>query len=150
MFKRLASMKILVTLAIYFSLALPVAAETLQKHDLIGNWKTSTPSYGIRQKIAKFIAGPNEQKMRLAISEDYKIIFERVFEDGKTETIESNNIKAVDDVYIVDLPRSNNASYKLVLSGWRTKHARFLFGHFYLYNKEGLFNGWAIAFEPAE
>ena len=143
-------MKILITLAIYFFLTLPVTAETLQKHDLIGNWKTSMPAYGIRQKIAKFIAGSNDQKMRLTILKDYKIIFERIFEDGKTETIESDNIKVIDDIYIIELPRSNNASYKLVLSGWRTKHAKFLFGHFYLYNKEELFNGWAIAFEPAE
>lgn len=145
----LAVMKILITIALFFSLASPVfASETLQKADLVGSWKIFERQHDIRHKLAKFVAGASDHKMRLTISEEYGVVFERDLGEGKTEKIGATNFTVVDDIYIFELPRSCcGASYKLVLGGWRSKSTSLLFGHFYLYNEEGLFNGWPVTFE---
>lgn len=142
-------MKVLIFIALLLSLAFPtLASETLQKSDLVGSWKIHEREYDLRHKLAKFVAGGSDSKMQLTISEDYEVIFKRELGEGKTEKIEAANFTVVDDIYIFELPRSCcGSSYKLVLGGWRSKTTSLLFGHFYLYNKEGLFNGWPVTFE---
>ncbi|MCV6637260.1 hypothetical protein [Candidatus Albibeggiatoa sp. nov. NOAA] len=131
---------------------LSIAGETLTFADTIGKWKLSEPYYDVRYKIASWIVGRNKnsEQMQLDIKSDSDIVFTRMLSKGRLQTIQASQVQIVDDVYIIWLPWEKGGKYKLVLAGWGSKYSdsKRLFGQIYLYNDEGLFNGWSVTFEP--
>jgi len=140
-----SSMKNIIILVL-ISVSTVTFSKTIEENDLIGTWIDSIP-YSLKGKAIHWLAG--QSKNRLEISNN-KIRFIRIFESGNNEIIEINyeNMIKNDDLYIINLPRESGGKYKIVLSGWNIGSTKMLFGHFYLYNKEGLFNGWQISLSP--
>jgi hypothetical protein len=139
---------ILLTILIFISGA--SAAGTIKHVGLIGDWKFYVPERSVRYKLAAWIAGASTHKMRLTIKDNKEIILSREFESGKTETLKADRIESVDDLFIAYFPLDHGVMYKLSLTGWDLSHSKRLLGYFYLYNKEGLFNGWPVSFEPSK
>jgi hypothetical protein len=134
----------------YFLLILPIASwsETIQPKDVVGAWVDSKP-YSTTEIIIKWLA--DSDTYRLTISENFDVIFQRIFKSGKKHTIEVDRSQFTihEDNYIINLPIKSGGKYKLVITGWKTKYSnKSLFGFLYLYNKEGLFNGWPIYLMP--
>lgn len=140
-------MKIILTTILLLISSVSVA-DTLKQFDLIGSWKFHKPDYDIRYKIASWITGASSHKMRLTFKGNEEVLFVREFDNGEVESIQSNRFEVNDDLYIIWLPLEHGGLYKLTLSGWDLGHSKLLFGYFYLYDANGLFNGWPVSFEP--
>lgn len=141
-------MKPIIT-AICCLLASTVHAETLSNEQFHGAWKQLAPT-AIRSKIGASVAGWHFDDARLHINPNLEVTFSRKFESGEVEEIQGGSAHLHEEFLIVELPRKNGGKYKLVLAGWSTSSSKMLFGFFYLFNDEGLFNGWHMTFEPAD
>ena len=124
-------------------------AGTIQPNQMQGEWQLYTPQ-GFRHKLAAFISGASFQKMSLTISSKDNIVFERELLNGDVETIQSSRVEQIEDLIIIYLTRPRGGMYKLVLSGWKTGNSKQIFGYFYLYDQNGLFNGWPVSFIPKQ
>ena len=80
--------------------------------------------------------------------ENNEVVYARKFDDGEIEIIKPGRLKFIDDLFIFNLQRQEGSVYKIVLAGWRSGDTKLMFGYFYLYNEDGLFNGWPMAFAP--
>ena len=126
-------------------------AETLTFPDIVGKWKLYKPDYGIQYKIARWLTGNYRiDNMLLTITDKENIQFVREFKNSEDQTMQASHVQIVDDLYIISFPLKTGGMYKLTLSGWSSDHMQLLFGYFYLYNEEGLFNGWSVTFELDE
>ena len=134
---------------LFILIVIPVVctAGTIKPGDIVGEWVDAQP-YSIKGKVIKWLASPSGNK--LEIKKDFSVKFTRIFDSGEKEIIETNrsSLEVHDDLYIIKLPRISGDKYKIVLSGWKMRDSKMIFGHFYLYNKDGLFNGWRIALVP--
>lgn len=124
-------------------------SETIQPKNIVGVWVDAKP-YSIRGKLIKWLASPGSY--RLTISKDFDVIFQRTFDSGEEERIEvsRSELNLYEDLYIIHLPQRTGGKYKMVITGWESNTSKMLFGHLYLYNNEGLFNGWPISLVPEE
>jgi hypothetical protein len=124
-------------------------SETIQPKNLVGVWVDAKP-HSIRGKLIKWLASPGSY--RLTISKDFDVIFQRTFDSGEEERIEvsCSELSLYEDLYIIHLPQRTGGKYKMVITGWESNTSKMLFGNLYLYNNEGLFNGWPISLVPEE
>lgn len=137
-------------IAFFSLLVAPLNAETISSNSIVGEWDYYSPEYDIRYKLASFISGSNKHKMHLTIKSSNDVTFFREFESGEKEIIKASKVEKVDDLLIIYLPRDDHNLYKLTLGGWDLKHSKRIFGYFYLYNQDGLFNGWPVSFAPKQ
>jgi hypothetical protein len=142
-------MKQLIFIALLSIPFVSFATETIKPDEIVGIWVDAQP-YSIKGKFITWLASLTAN--RLEISKDFDVTFTRTFESGEKETIKTDRseLEIHDDLYIINLPRESCGKYKIVISGWRSKHTKRLFGYFYLYNDDGLFNGWAISLAPED
>ena len=116
-----------------------IAAENLDRNDLIGTWH----SY--------WSVIENEINV-LTINEDFSSRFVRATTDAP-DSLEyswtSPEILFVDDVAIIEYRDDERLIYKLILAGWQTRSTRRVFGQMYMYRDGHLFNGLPIALETS-
>ena len=141
-------MKKLLLFALLVSLSVSGSTSTITFEEIIGKWKSYEPSPDTRTKIGELIAGISLHKMELEVSRNAIVNFSRQYENKRVEIIAGEKMRQLEELFVVDLPRVKGGRYKLVVSGWSEGGNKLLVGHFFLFNKKGLYNGWPVAFEP--
>lgn len=121
------------------------SAATLDTSAMVGTW--ATPGYEGSPISNRLFGRPPGS--RLEIGSELSVRLVRRFEDGKVQVLSASphNVSFHEDLIIVKLPM-RNGSARLVLAGWSSKGAKRLFGHLYLYDGNGLFNGIPVSFAP--
>ena len=118
--------------------SLAVFAENLQVADFYGAW------------IAKSTIVTGE-KERLLIEPEKIVTFTREFTHYPTQTFKSGSDKfhLFEGILILGFDENEHGSnYKLVLSGWKTRNFKKLYGTLYMYEHGEQFNGISVIFEP--
>lgn len=130
---------------VFFSftmIALPIiAAERLSQNDLIGTW-TSNISV-IKGEI-----------QLLKINADHSVTFIRRFPNGVEQSLttyqDAGGYQMVQDILILVFKKgTDKVVYKLVLSGWKTKNTKALYGTLFMYRDGIQFNGIPVSFRSS-
>jgi len=136
-------MRLLVIAMLLF--AAHASAATLDSSAMVGTW--ATPGHEGSPISNRLFGRPPGS--RLEIGRDLSVRLVRRFGDGEVQVLSalSHGVSFHEDLMIVKLPLRNGRA-KLVLAGWSSKNAKRLFGHLYLYDRNGLFNGIPVSFAP--
>ena len=140
-------MKRVVCLIFLALTASSVHAATITKEQVVGAWVSQDP-VGFKSRIIHWLAEPTPA--RLEISKDLAVTFTRHFKDGQQVLkADPSMVSFDDDLMTIKFPKTDQGlELKLVLSGWSIAAGKRLFGQLYLYDKDGLFNGMSVSFEP--
>ena len=136
-------------LTIILLLSVPPLAfgRTLTEADLSGVWVDAW------QRFADQIDPPDRLPVRnvLVIDADLSITLTRQFDSGSRQVLvaREDDVAFLDDLLIAEFSHED-VRFKLVVSGWSISDESLLFGHLYLYDQEGLFNGIPVGFEPSD
>jgi hypothetical protein len=113
------------------------SAENLQHADYVGVWAQTHPI-------------TEGEVSTLTISEDLAARFTRAFSSESPDqefATKASGLRFDGDLAIVEFHwRDGNLAYKLVLSGWRVKGHRKIFGTMYMYRDGKLYNGLPVGF----
>lgn len=114
------------------------AAENLVHEDYVGTWKSN------------YVAVKNEQQI-LKVSLDSGSVFERHFEDSKSQILNTATFELIDDLLILTFTSPDSLfGYKLALSGWKSDKRKTLYGSMFMYRKGIQFNMLPISFISAD
>ena len=114
------------------------AAENLTGDDYDGAWKSD-------------YAAVKSEEQTLEISLDTGSVFERHFESGNSQILNTSEHELIDDLLILAFNSPDNAfGYKLVLSGWKSGARKTLYGSMFMYRKGVQFNMLPVSFAPAD
>ncbi len=129
--------RVLVLLLFIFS-GETIAAENLMRGDYDGAW------------ISTYSAVENEKQI-LNIFLNAESVYERHFESSKSQILTTEKYELVDDVLLLLFNSPDNVfGYKLVLSGWKSKSYKKLYGSMFMYRNGVQFNMLPVSFEPAQ
>lgn len=138
--------RLLLTFALLV-VAQTATAETLTKDQLTGTWVTQK-AHGIRNNIVQLFFGAPEEKLEVTKSFAVTYTYGKDSEKQQVLRADASAITVHDDLITITFKNAIGVTFKLVLSGWSTPNGKLLFGQLYLYNKDGLFNGIPVSFEP--
>lgn len=119
-------------------------SRTLGRDGVVGTWY-AIPSGGLMDRIGRVFREPRLDTLQ--IDKDLSVRFERFFKDGQTQVLTAapSAVQFQDDLMIVTFERPPLRA-RLVATGWQSGGTRLLLGQLYLYDGDGLFNGYAITF----
>ncbi len=121
-------------------------SRTLGRDGVVGTWY-AIPSGGLMDRIGRVFREPRLDTLQ--IDKNLSVRFERFFGDGQTQVLTAtpSAVQFQDDLMIVTFERPPLRA-RLVATGWQSEGTRLLLGQLYLYDGDGLFNGYAITFRP--
>lgn len=121
-------------------------SRTLGRDGVVGTWY-AIPSGGLMDRIGRVFREPRLDTLQ--IDKNLSVRFERFFGDGQTQVLTAtpSAVQFQDDLMIVTFERPPLRA-RLVATGWQSGGTRLLLGQLYLYDNDGLFNGYAITFRP--
>ncbi len=121
-------------------------SRTLGRDGVVGTWY-AIPSGGLMDRIGRVFREPRLDTLQ--IDKNLSVRFERFFGDGQTQVLTAapSAVQFQDDLMIVTFERPPLRA-RLVATGWQSGGTRLLLGQMYLYDNDGLFNGYAITFRP--
>lgn len=121
-------------------------SRTLGRDGVVGTWY-AIPSGGLMDRIGRVFREPRLDTLQ--IDKNLSVRFERFFGDGQTQVLTAtpSAVQFQDDLMIVTFERPPLRA-RLVATGWQSGGTRLLLGQLYLYDGDGLFNGYAITFRP--
>jgi len=122
-------------------------SETLIKSDLAGTWQDGQ-CHGFNCLMSWYYKSPSN---KLEITDQLQVKFTRHFASGNDQVFvaDASSFTFIDDLIIIKFKNESGNTFKLVLSGWKIKSGKMLFGQLYLYNENGLFNGIPISLVPS-
>ena len=124
-------MRYLVT-AMLFLPALVYAAN-LERNDLSGTW------------VSKWVSLKKEKQI-LIISPSLSSYFERQFENSPNQRFRSERAQMLEDIHVIKYGNEEgDLRYKQVLSGWKIKNTKMLYGTMFVYEKGEQFNGLPVS-----
>ena len=87
----------------------------------------------------------------LVIEKGLQAKLTRAFDSGTKQIMAArpDDVSFRDDLLVAEFS-SDSVRYKLVVSGYSVSGERLLFGHLYLYNEDGLFNGIPVSFRASK
>jgi len=113
------------------------AAENLTQQDYDGNWNSN------------YAAVKNEKQV-LKISLSGESVFERHFENSSSQKLNTTEFEIFDDLLVFTFTSSDNVfDYKLVLSGWKSRSKKVLYGSMFMYRNGIQFNMLPVFYEQA-
>ena len=114
-----------------------LAAENLTQQDYDGNWNSN------------FAAVKNEKQV-LKISLSGESVFERHFENSSSQKLSTSEFDFLDDLLVFTFTSPDNVfSYKLALSGWKSRSKKVLSGSMFMYRNGIQFNMLPVSYEQA-
>ena len=119
---------------------------TLLSNYVLASNVINTPAVSLSGSYFADYLIPSEKKQSLTFDSSNTSIFIREFNSGKILEYKSDNIKIVDDVFILEykLPDIEGIALKLVLSGWEDQSK--LYGTMLIYNSGKQINGIPVSF----
>lgn len=119
-------------------------SRTLGREGVKGTWH-AVPEGNLVSRIERLFRETRVDTLQ--IRQDLSVRFERVFKDGQTQvlTAEASAVQFHDDLMIVTFERPPLTA-RLVATGWQSNGRHLLIGQLYLYDNDGLFNGYPVTF----
>lgn len=112
--------------------------KALLAEDLIGSWSTTQP------------VTPAETT-QIYFREDGSVLLARHFQDSPVQNLvaPATQVQRIDDLIIINFKNGDDLRYRLVLSGWRIRDTRQVFGTLFMYSDGAVFNGAPVSFRRA-
>jgi hypothetical protein len=109
-------------------------AQALVPADFSGTWSTVEPI-------------TPEESTQVSFQADGSVVLTREFSDSPVQKLiaKSSAVHRIDDLVIVSFSEGNVLKYRLVLTGWKMRDKKRLFGTLYLYSNNTVFNGIPIS-----
>jgi hypothetical protein len=112
------------------------AAENLTQLDYDGIWNSN------------YVVVKNEKQI-LKISLGGESIFERHFENGSSQMLNTTNPEVFDDLLVLTFTSPDKVfAYKLALSGWKSGSKKALYDSMFMYRNGVQFNMLPVSYEP--
>ncbi|QDH69925.1 hypothetical protein FKV23_07335 [Lysobacter alkalisoli] len=127
---------LLLVITLFFSLpASPAPGQALADSDLIGTWSATTPV-------------TESEQTEVSFQEDGSVVLIREFSASPKQRLVASpsHVHKVGDILLISFSHDNALRYKLVLSGWKLRHTKVIFGTLFMYSDNVVFNGLPVSF----
>lgn len=112
--------------------------KALLAEDLIGSWSTTQPV-------------TQGETTNISFREDGSVLLIRHFPGSPVQNLAASpaQVQRIDDLIIINFNHGGDLRYRLVLSGWKIRDARQVFGTLFMYSDGAMFNGIPVSFRRA-
>ena len=112
--------------------------KALLAEDLIGSWSTTQPV-------------TQGETTNISFREDGSVMLIRHFPERPVQGLVASpaQVRRIDDLIVINFNHGRDLKYRLVLSGWKIRDTRQVFGTLFMYGDGVVFNGIPVSFRRA-